>query len=170
MPNVRTWDELFEGCQFEAVHLELRDLYNVDDEYFADWRAGRLTAETHSGRWSDFCSTVAAATGRGVQVRRLRVVSLPASDYIRYEHAGTPATIRSGEEVRWLDRGAAPDVQVPVNDLWVFDRSLVRWNIFDGDDRFLRFDDVENKELAARIVDSFDAAWKRGVPHEDFVI
>jgi hypothetical protein len=170
--NVPPFDELFASCHRTALHLELRDAYAVDYEVgeFADWRAGRLTADRYAERWDDFQDWVQAAVARGVAFRRLRVVSTPVSEYTRFEYAGTPANIKSGEDVRWLPRAEARDLLLPANDCWIFDGVLIRWAFFDGEGHVVERQVEENPGLAAKLTDAFDAAWPRATPHHAFVV
>jgi hypothetical protein len=69
-------------------------------------------------------------TGRGVEVRRVRVVSEPVSDYIKFEHATTPSSIAAGEQIRWLPRHLATGLLFPANDFWVFDGRQAQFNYF----------------------------------------
>lgn len=47
-------------------------------------------------------AVVDETSGRGVVMRRLRVVSEPVRDYVRYEYDGTFTNVAAGEDVRWL--------------------------------------------------------------------
>ena len=80
------------------------------------------------GRWSDL---IRATVARGVTVRRIRLVSEPVTDYIRFEYDVTAAhNIAAGEDVRWLPRSAAAGLLVPCSDFWVLDGQVVLWNHF----------------------------------------
>ncbi|WP_436776759.1 DUF6879 family protein [Yinghuangia sp. YIM S09857] len=174
MPNsVPDWDELLSSCR-RAAHLEMRDHYagGGEDDTFAAWQAGKLTPEECGQRWLPFHDEMAAVVARGTQVRRLRLVSTPASEYIRFEHAGTAATIRSGEDVRWLGRRDALDLVVPANDLWVFDERAVVFLMFDGNGTYLEDEDVtvEDPSVVRQVLMAFDTAWARATPHGEFRI
>lgn len=102
--------ELLAQCSTSAVHLETRDVYAVDeeDQDLKAWRAGGLASvEDRSAWWGPFHDSVADAVDRGVTVQRARAVSLPATEYIRFEHACTPRNVEAGEDVRWLSRDLA---------------------------------------------------------------
>lgn len=85
-----------------AVHMEMRDAYGVatEAEAWAAWQAAgggpRATDEERTRRAGWF-GAVAGATSRGVQVRRVRIVSVPVSRYTRFLHAGTGLNIEAGE-------------------------------------------------------------------------
>ncbi|GGR88017.1 hypothetical protein GCM10010252_28540 [Streptomyces aureoverticillatus] len=168
-----TFAELIADCQESAVHLETRDVYAVteEDEDFVAWRAGRsYDLADRDAWWTAFHQTVSDAVARGVVFRRARIVSEPVTDYIRYEHACTPQNIMAGEGVRWLPRRLASGLLIPTNDLWIFDRRLVRFALFSGEGRFLEDVIERDPDVAKRHADAFDAVWERAVPHEDYEI
>lgn len=90
------------------MHLEMRDSYMRDDPEFIRWQEGyRYDPADRDSWWRSWLDVVAETTGRGVVMRRLRVVSEPLSDYVRYEYDGTFSNVAAGEDVRWLPRSRA---------------------------------------------------------------
>ncbi|MFF7254760.1 DUF6879 family protein [Streptomyces microflavus] len=162
-----TFEELFRNCQRTAVHLEMRDAYMKSDPAFVDWKAGKTLDPAE--RWADWHALVAEAVGRGVAVRRARIVSTPVSEYIRFEHAVTDGlNIAAGEAVRWLSRRQATDITLPGNDFWLFDSSLVLLNYFDGEGENMEVELTEAPEVAKLCESAFEAVWKRATPHAEF--
>lgn len=155
-----------------ALHLELRDTYGVENEAdaFAAWRRGEWTEALELEDRQSWIDLVQATRMRGVKVRRARVVSMPATDYIRYEHAGTQLNVDAGEEVRWLERRQASDILLPGNDFWLFDDTLIQFNIFDGPGNWVHTDYSESPHVIASCLAAFDAVWERGVDHARFKI
>lgn len=155
-----------------AFHLELRDSYGVENEAdaFAAFRRGEWTEALELEDRQSWLDLVGAATSRGVAVRRARVVSMPVTDYIRYEHAGTQMNVDAGEEVRWLERRQASSLKLPGNDFWLFDEALIQFNIFDGPGNWAHTDYSEDADVIAFCLDSFHEVWSRAVPHADFKI
>src|SRR5947207_275400 len=99
----------------QAFHLELRDSYHVEqeDEPFARWLAGQ--PDDYAWR-RDWLSFVQAVTAAGTDIRRLRVVTEPLSYYVRWEKSLDPQNIAAGEEIRYLPRRAATDIEFPAED------------------------------------------------------
>jgi hypothetical protein len=128
------WAGLFGSASVSLDHLELRDCYAVDaeDERYRWWREHRaeLPREMHS--WWDM---TAATVARGVRIRRMRVVSMPVTEYIAFEHASAWQNVEAGEELRWLPRSQVSDLLLPGNDFWLVDGERVLFNLFDGDGR-----------------------------------
>jgi hypothetical protein len=174
MPStVPTFNELLNACTSSAVHLEMRDSYAVDNEKgpFADWKAGlRHNAEDRASWWRPWLDLITETVGRGVVVRRARIVSEPVSDYIRYEHSGTFTNVAAGEQVRWLPRRQASDIGLPGNDFWLFDGALVRWNHFTGEGRSAGGELSDTPAAAKLCSDAFEAVWDRAVPHDQYEI
>lgn len=152
-----------------AVHLEMRDAYQPGHPEFIAWQNGkRLDREDRSSWWRPFMDVVAATTGRGVVMRRARIVSEPVTDYIRYEHDVTFANVAAGELVRWLPRRRAADIALPGTDLWMFDGSAVLFTYFSG------VGDVVDREWRTEpaVIDlvntAFETVWERATPHEEY--
>jgi hypothetical protein len=164
---VPTFEELFRDCRESAVHLEMRDAYMKSDPAYRDWIAG--VDFDPAERWADWLALVSEATGRGVKVRRARIVSEPVSQYIRFEHEVTDGlNIAAGEEVRWLPRRKATGIALPGNDFWLFDSSLLLVNHFDGEGEWLEPSISTNPHEVKLCADAFESVWELGVPHSDY--
>src|SRR5215471_21471990 len=83
-----------------AFHLEQRDTYNVaaEDEPFGRW----LRAEPDDYAWhQDWLSFLRQATTAGVQVQRVRLVSIPHIAYTRWGLEVAQLNIEAGEDIRY---------------------------------------------------------------------
>ncbi|GAA2019934.1 hypothetical protein GCM10009839_15600 [Catenulispora yoronensis] len=174
-PESDPFDDLIAAAERSAVHLELRDTYAVDPESkdYAAWLAGDTSSRTRDSdreRRKPWLDLVRDTVARGVEMRRARVVSLPPTDYIRFEHSGAPLNIEAGEQVRWLDRADAVDLLLPGADLWLFDRKVVRFGLFSGDGALLGYEIIDDSAVASRVATAFEAVWERAVPHDRFRI
>jgi hypothetical protein len=137
-------DELLDGVQRRALHLEMRDVY-AGWEAFTAWKAGEPF--DRSGAEEQWHGLIAPVVARGVDVRRLRVVSEPVTDYIRFEYEATPlANLPAGERVRWLPRRRASDLAFPGNDFWLVDDRML-FNIFSGDGEWIGVDRVDDSDV-----------------------
>jgi hypothetical protein len=75
------WAALFRDCEFEAFHLEVRDTYAVparSDRYRRLPEGLPALPDADKYRWN---SLVREAAGRGVEVSRVRIVTVPHSEY-----------------------------------------------------------------------------------------
>lgn len=166
--NAPSFAELLASTKASAVHLEMRDTYTPDDPKFLAWcETGALDGFGQGTAWFDL---IGSALARGVAVRRARVVSEPATDYVRFEHAVTGVhNVPAGEQVRWLSRRRASDLALPGNDFWVFDDRLVRFHHFSGDGHALDDDEFsEDAPVISLCIGAFEAVWSRAVDHADY--
>ncbi|MEU6415997.1 DUF6879 family protein [Streptomyces spiralis] len=168
--NAPTFADLLGDCDHSAVHLELRDAY-APTERFEAWRRGeRIDWDNRQSWWDDYLQTIADTVGRGVAIRRARVVSEPVSEYIRWEHYVTHELIEAGEQVRWLPRRRTTDLALPGNDFWVFDGRLARVHHFDGDGAVVDDEFTEDPGLVKHLSAAFEVAWERAVPHDQYTV
>jgi len=108
------------------------------------------------------------ATARGRRFARVRVVSLPLTDYSRFGLWCAQFTNAAGEDIRYLDRGQAGALKLPGHDYWLFDSRLLLRMHFDDHDAFLGGEVIED---AAEIVQHNywrDAAWHHAIRRDDF--
>ncbi|MFE6977224.1 DUF6879 family protein [Streptomyces sp. NPDC057682] len=171
-PPAPTFEELLDSAQYQALHLELRDVYAVGEErdvYEAFLRDGAVPADD-SAFWAGWLPLVERTVARGVTVRRARIVSEPVTTYIRFEHAITDANLRAGEQVRWLPRRRASALALPGNDFWLIDDRVVRWNLFSGDGKALEPDHTEDPHVVKLCAEAFRTVWDLATEHADYRI
>jgi hypothetical protein len=160
------FSELIAAASVSAVHLEMRDQYTPDDPVFLDWLAtGQVTDPALPG-WYEL---VRAQVARGISFRRVRIVSEPLSEFVRFEYLCTSGlNIAAGEQVRWLPRRRASDLCLPGNDFWVFDGRMVRLSHFAGNGDFLDDELSEDPALVKHCASAFEAVWERATDHADY--
>lgn len=163
-------DQLLGTVRRDAFHLELKDHYEADYEHdpIARWLRGEPDDHAWAKPWLD---RVRLATAAGKTVRRVRVVTEPLSDYIRWEHAVTRLNQEAGEDIRWLPRHLVPrDIQFPVagNDFWLFDDQVVTVGHFDHNGRVLGSELVTDPAVVAACASVRDALWPLAIPHRAY--
>jgi hypothetical protein len=165
-PKIPTPVDLVKAAKRTAFHLEMRDQYMTSDPWFQAWRDGCIEEfEARKARpWLDLIQEV---TGRGVEVRRVRIVSEPVSEYIRFEYATTDSNVSAGERIRWVPRRRTSELALPGNDCWIIDGEAVLFNHFTGEGELAP--DGKEYRVALPVVKlcagAFDAAWERGIDH-----
>jgi hypothetical protein len=158
---------LLRSAERSAAHMEMRDAYTPDDPDWLDWQAGRRFDPEE--RWAGWSGLVRATVDRGVTIRRLRLISEPVTDYVRFEYDVTAAhNLAAGEQVRWLPRHAAAGLLVPCSDFWIFDDQVILWNHFAGDGSWVGEQQGDDPAVAQLCASSFDAAWDRAIPHQAY--
>ncbi|MDT0343091.1 DUF6879 family protein [Streptomyces litchfieldiae] len=173
--NVPSFADLLANARRSAVHLEMRDVYAVGDETeeFERFKlTGTIDLDPTARWWPQWLGMVRKAVGRGVVMRRARIVSEPVTDYIRWEHAATPLNLDAGELVRWLPRRQSVDIALPGADFWLFDDHIVQFNVFTGDgdwaDPPKEFS--EDPVVVQLCASAFEAVWQRAIDHEKFAV
>ena len=169
LPEAPSFEKLMDAAVHSAVHLEMRDIYEVsqDDADLKHWRATGQRREDPE-YWADWTDLIGRAVERGVSVRRARIVSEPVTEYIRFEHAGTGNIIAAGELVHWTPRHRVSAVALPGNDFWLFDQRVVRFGHFSGEGAYVGEEWTADPAAARLCASAFEAVWERGVPHEEY--
>jgi hypothetical protein len=169
-PGQHSFAELIGATQASAIRIEMRDTYDETEQGYAEWKAtGDISAGLENEIWREHFAVVRAAAARGVTIRRVRVISEPVSDYMKWENACTRLNIEAGEDIRWLPRTKAADLMLPGADCWVFDSRLVRWNFQRGDSTNPRHYTFSSDPRTIRdIIAAFHTAWDRATPHAEY--
>ncbi|MEE1798233.1 hypothetical protein PUR57_06015 [Streptomyces sp. JV176] len=163
-------DKLFHTFQQEAFHLELKDAYRttVEDGPYAKWQRGEDDDYAWFTPWLD---QTRALTATGKKIRRVRVVSEPFTDYIRWEHSLTPLNLEAGEDIRWLPRRLLHGpVTFPVNgnDWWLFDREVLAVTHFREDGRYEGSELIEDPKIVGDCVRLRDQLWGLALPYDQY--
>ncbi|MEV0823864.1 DUF6879 family protein [Nonomuraea rubra] len=168
---IQTLADLFAKTAHSVTHLELRDTYGTQSLGYQAWQKGSTVEEisTLDSYFLPWTRLIQEHVARGVTFRRARVISEPASDYIRYEHAVTPfSNLEGGELVRWLPRLKARDIAVPACDFWQFDNNLICW-VYQSGDGDPTGHDLDTDPAAVRLCSSaFEAIWERAIDHSEY--
>ena len=146
--------------------MELRDNYAVDAELFTAWRTGdQATLERKVSTWH---AQVAARVGSGVEIRRVKVVSEPLSQYQRFTFDVSTAAADAGEQIRWLPRRLTSTIALPGNDFFVLDDQTALFNVLDGSDNRAEQQFFTDTDVVAMCRDAFEAAWTRAIPYREY--
>lgn len=167
------WSELLTSCKQSASHAEMRDWYSAEDEKdrFERFMAtGRRDHAAEAAERRDWLDTIRRITAAGARVRRVRIVSEPVTDYIRFEWHGAGPAIEAGEEIRWLPRRLASGLALPGNDFWLLDERTAMFNHFSGEGRPLGQEITDNATTVELCLAAFEAAWKLAIPHGEYEV
>ncbi len=151
-----------------SFHLELKDTYNVaaEDEPFGRWQRGEPDDYAWHQDWLDFLREVTAA---GVQVQRVRVVSVPHTDYTRWGLDVARLNARAGEDMRYLPRHLTKDIDLPDEDYWLLDDAALILSVFSADGRTGGFALSTSPQLRRRCLAVRDKVWARAVPYAQYI-
>ena len=156
---------LFRTFEHTAFRLETRDYYHSPNETEAlrQFVAGEPVDLAWFQNW---VAMIRAATAEGRRFTRVRVVSLPLTDYSRFGVFCSEHTNAVGEDIRYLTRDQAQDL--PNYDYWLFDsRKLVRMH-FDDDETFLGGEPIEDPAVIVQHDYWRDAARHYATERDDF--
>nr|WP_228447317.1 DUF6879 family protein [Streptomyces paludis] len=116
----------------------------------------------------DWLHMIREATESGRRFSRVRVVSVPLTDYSRFGVWCAQFTNGAGEDIRYLEREQADVHDLPNHDYWLFDSSkLIRMH-FDDADRFLGGELIEDPATVVQHGYWRDAAWHHAIRRDEF--
>jgi hypothetical protein len=156
------FDALFDSYDHTAFRLEVRESYlgvSYEPEPYRRFMAG----EPDAGEWIEpWLEGVKARAAVGKTMHRVRVVSLPLSDYSRFslatcERFNNPA----GEDIRYLDRAAAGGL--PTHDFWLFDSNRLYIMHYDDQDAPLGAELIDDPVAIVEHNRFRDVAWHHAV-------
>ncbi|GAA5057628.1 DUF6879 family protein [Nocardia callitridis] len=165
------WPDLFGQCQREAVHVEVRDTYEVanESEPLRRFLDGETSVATDAAWFVPWASLVREATNRGVKVARIRVVTVPHVDYQRWLLAVAAMNTEAGEDIRYIPRHLVDTNEVPTDDFWLFDEKVV-FNLVDQTGHAAG---VSAQTTDPGIVEHFrrvrDRLWPLATPYAEYV-
>lgn len=154
---------LFDTFEHTAFRLETHERY-VDEEEQEPLRRF-LAGEPPDDAWfMDWYEAVEQITAQGRRMERVRVVSEPHSDYTRFGmDLARRLNVPSGEDIRYLPRRLADELDLPGEDFWLFDSHRVAVLHFDCD-VLLGAELVTDPAEVVRRCYWRDVAWHYAVP------
>jgi hypothetical protein len=162
------FNNLFRNFREAAFHMELKDSYHVPEESgpFTLFLEGKPDDYAWHEPWLNI---VRAATHAGKRITRVRVVTVPHSDYARWALTVAPLNIAAGEDIRWLPRHLADGIEFPVKDYWLFDDKRVVFTEFHEDGRFLGGSEVTGPQVVDQCCRARVQAWARAISHAEYI-
>lgn len=162
------FDNLFRTFRRTAFHLELKDSYHTPEEAapFDLFLQGKQNDFAWHQPW---LKIVREASRAGKIMTRVRVVTIPHSDYARWGLSVAPLNIEAGEDIRWLPRQLAEGIDFPADDYWLFDDSRVVFTVFEPDGRFVGGIETHDAATIDQCREVHQKAWARAIPHGEYV-
>lgn len=155
--DVTEFWRLFETFEHTAYRLEARDRYQVAEE--AEPLRRFVAGEPADDAWfMDFYRAVEGWTAAGKRVQRVRVVTEPHTEYVRFCLDLARLNTAAGEDIRYLPRTRARNLALPEVDYWLFDSRRLLLLRFDECDRLLGGELIEDPAQVGRFCDWRDAA------------
>jgi hypothetical protein len=159
---------LFRTFHRTAFHLELKDSYHTPEEAapFDLFLQGNQDDFAWHQPW---LKLVREASLAGKIMTRVRVVTVPHSDYARWGLAVAPLNIEAGEDIRWLPRHLAEGIDFPAEDYWLFDGRRVVFTVFEPDGRFAGGIEANDPAAINQCRVAHEKAWALAIPHAEYV-
>lgn len=160
------WARCFREFKRSAFRLEAQPVYTMADEQdeIRDFLAGKLPPDGYHYGWLD---TVAEAAEQGRPIQRVRVVTQPLNDYVRYEFAyGYDYNGPAGEDIRIADvTNGNPGI--PSEDFWLFDEATVVQMLYRPDGTQIGRELIESPDLSQYLAWR-DFALAHSVPYAEY--
>ena len=160
------WRRFFDSYTREAFRLETLPSYGVagEDDEMREFLATGQIAIPDDDPW---LTRVRHFRATGRWIGRVHTVRQPFTDYLRYEFAVYAHTVRAGEDVRILDLTGRDDLDLPVEDFWLFDDTYVVRMDYDADGRQLGRELLEDVDPAPYVAQKH-RSMESAVPFLDY--
>jgi hypothetical protein len=114
--HMRTW-------RVSAWRWECQGEYREpsEDEPLRQFLAGQSDLAWFQG----WLARVRAWKQAGQEIARVRMLTDPLTDYLRFELSITPPAVAAGEDIRFMSAALAADLGAPTEDFWLLDDQKV---------------------------------------------
>lgn len=128
MLNRAEFKALFDTWRTSAWRWECQGVYREPSEEapFRKFLAGEADPSWFAG----WLARVRAWTDAGQHMGRVRMLTDPLTDYLRFELSITPSAVEAGEDIRFLTAACAAELELPKEDFWLFDDERVIVMVF----------------------------------------
>lgn len=160
--------DLFRQFSSSAWRWEAQGTYRQPDEVepWQRWRDG-VPVSTDLDWLAPWFDLVRAATGAGKRFERVRMITDPPTEYLRWQMEVTPANIDAGEDIRILSDADAGRLNLPDQDFWLFDDARVAVLHF-GPSDLDGAEIITDPATVARYRSWRDAAWRHAVTFQQY--
>ena len=158
------FEALFTSFQKTAFRLETRESYYEKDEMSAFLSEGPDAVP--AGFLDEWYALIRSHVKAGRQVRRVRVVSEPHSDYTKFGLWLAKRNVAAGEDIRYLPRPRAQALGLPNIDYWLIDSNRMYLVHFADDDSLLGAEHIEDPDRIRQAQEWRDIAWQHAIPLE----
>ncbi|MBN2095430.1 MAG: hypothetical protein JW727_05260 [Candidatus Aenigmarchaeota archaeon] len=172
MAEKASFEELWNSARKSIFRLEKLPAYSIPEEKpsIESWRAGKPQEDSEDEKWLGLLD---AAKQKGVKVQRVRLFSLPLSEYLRYEIAIWQLSSKRREEIHFLSQEEYQKISriagISPGDFWLFDDTLL-WVIeYNGEGGFLGGTPVTETETARRCAALKSKCLEKSIPINAFL-
>ncbi len=164
--------QLFRTFRHSARRLETRDIYRdpEEDEALARYLAGSPEDPDYLASrdyWLD--GTIRTAVDAGRRFARVRVVPEPLTPYLRFGLYHCRFNVDAGEDICYLARDRANELDLPGHDFWLFDHERLALLWFTTDDRLLGAQLVTETTVVRQHARWLDLAEAHATAYRDYL-
>lgn len=154
--------ELCRSFDHSAWRWECQGTYREAEEQepFRAWQDGRRD-DSFIQPWLEQIRAFRAA---GKRFERVRMMTDPPTQYLRWMFEITPLNVEAGEDIRWIGEAHARKLGAPEHDFYLFDDRLVAVLHF-GDTGVAGAEVTDDAATVARHRQWRDTVWPVAVPH-----
>ena len=156
---------LFRAFEHNSWRWECQGTYREpgEREPFRLWREGRPDNAFLDG----WLTRVRSFRAEGKTLQRVRMVTEPPTEYLRWMFTVTPLNVAAGEDIRWISEQAAHFLGgMPKHDFYLFDDQRVAIMQFD-DNGVVGAEVTDDPGTVAEHRDWRDRVWSAATPHAE---
>lgn len=156
-------ERLFDTFERSAWRLECQGAYYEPEEQEPLHRF--LAGEPQDLAWfEDWPIWIRDQCEAGRSIGRVRMLTEPLTDYLRFELSITPPAVEAGEDIRLVDQRVFEKLDIPREDFWIFDDATVALLHF-GDSGMTGAEIITDPGRVASFRDRRRRAWDAAVPY-----
>lgn len=161
------WSRALRDFQHSAWRWEAQGVYREPEEQepLRQFLAGQEPDLSFMHGW---WATVEANVRAGKHYGRIRVLTEPLTDYLRFELSFTQQNVDAGEDIRVMPLDRARELDLLSEDFWLLDDALAAVMHFDRNG-FCYADAVTEPHEVRRFREIRDRAWENAVPFRDYL-
>jgi hypothetical protein len=157
------FERLFDAFRRTAWRLECQGTYDEPEEREPLRRF--LAGEPDDLAWfADWPIWIREQREAGRTIGRVRMLTDPLTDYLRFELSITPPAVEAGEDIRFIDQQKFDSLAIPREDFWIFDDTTVALLHF-GDGGVTGAEIITNPDRVASFRDRLRCTWDAAVPY-----
>lgn len=150
-----------------AFRIEIRDSYLEEEEADALVRF-RGGGDADSPAMAAWRTLIAGHVAAGHTMRRVHLVRLPLSEYLRWEFAAQAGSVAAGEDIRVIDLDQHPEFDDLDEDVWLLDNRVAVCMVYETDGRLFRPERLDEAALERSRVWR-DRVWEVATPLVEFM-
>lgn len=169
----RTWigrgepfADLFATWQTSVFRWECQGQYHEpeEDEPFERWRRG-----IGDNEWiQPWAAQIRTWRRAGKTFNRVRMLTEPLTEYLRWMLDVTSVNVDAGEDIRWIGERTAREMGAPTYDFYLFDNARVV--ILHFDERGVSGADLIDDADVVREHQAWrDRVWPMAIPHHEYI-